>query len=121
MPSATTCMSSSRAIEMTERSSTVALVARIAHQRLVDLDRVEGEAGEIGERGKAGAEIVEREADARLRASLSSTSRACSDSPSPSIPVSSSFSLLRLAAGLGKHRAHIVVELVVEQAARSTG
>jgi hypothetical protein len=53
-------------MEMTERSSTVALVGAVAHQRLVDLDRVEGEAGEVGERGMARAEIVEREAEADI-------------------------------------------------------
>src|SRR3972149_4972113 len=46
-----------------------AAIAR-AHQRLVDLEHVEGEALQIGERGMAGAEVVEREAGAKLAPGL---------------------------------------------------
>src|SRR5262245_57657189 len=41
-------------------------LVRRAHERLVDLDGVEREALEVGERGMAGAEIVERKAGAEL-------------------------------------------------------
>nr|WP_168284309.1 hypothetical protein [Rhizobium laguerreae] len=43
-------MSSSCAIDITDRSTVAFLIAAVAHQGLVELDRVEGEAGEIGER-----------------------------------------------------------------------
>ena len=47
-------------------------VRHLAHEGLVDLDRVEGEAQQIGEGGIAGAEIVERQARRRGRAGASS-------------------------------------------------
>src|SRR5450756_257412 len=44
----------------------VALVAEIADERLVDLDLIEGELAQVVERGVAGAEVVERQADAEI-------------------------------------------------------
>src|ERR1039458_4089548 len=44
----------------------VALVAKIADERLVDLDLMEGELAQIVERGVAGAEVGERQADAEI-------------------------------------------------------
>src|SRR5262249_37745185 len=41
-------------------------LARRAHERLIDLDRVEGEPLQIAERGMAGAEVVERQPGAEL-------------------------------------------------------
>ena len=66
-PSAITSMPRSCAIAMIERRITGrAPLPFGAHERLVDLDRVEREALQVGERRMAGAEIVEREADAEL-------------------------------------------------------
>ena len=42
-----------------------------AHERLVDLDGVEREALQIGQRGMAGAEIVERQSGAEFAVTLS--------------------------------------------------
>ena len=51
-------------------ASTIAVALLLDPQRVdegaVDLQRVEGEAVEVGERGVAGAEVVEDEADAEL-------------------------------------------------------
>ena len=56
-----------------------------AHERLVDLDGVEREALQIGERGMAGAEIVERQAGAELADARAASARRARDSPSPAI------------------------------------
>ena len=69
MPSATTPMPRPWASAMTastiERS---ALVRRAGHERAVDLDRVERQVLQVGQRRVAGPEVVEHEADAELRA-----------------------------------------------------
>src|SRR5450756_1444449 len=44
----------------------IALVAEIADERLVDLDLIERELAQVVERGVAGAEVVERQADAEI-------------------------------------------------------
>ena len=41
-------------------------VGEVLHERLVELDAVVRQAGEVGERAVAGAEVVERDADAAV-------------------------------------------------------
>src|ERR1035437_3132153 len=50
----------------TDDGAGVALVAEIADERLVDLDLIERELAQVVERGVAGAEVVERQADAEI-------------------------------------------------------
>ena len=73
----TTFLPSSWASATIERRITepVPFCAARLQERAVDLDGVEGELVEIGERGIAGAEVVEREAGARRPPAARSTAR----------------------------------------------
>ena len=75
-PSATTRRPRLRARSIVERTITASFSssAMPGHERAVDLDLVERQPLEVGERGVAGAEVVERQAARRARAGPSSTS-----------------------------------------------
>ena len=60
-----------------------AVLAAGMQERAVDLDGVEGELVEIGERGIAGAEVVERQAGARRRRAAAARPSPSPGSPSP--------------------------------------
>src|SRR5688572_31877886 len=53
-------------VDRTHHLTVDGIVQDLAHEAAVDLEEVDGEVLEIAERGKAGAEIVEREAAAEL-------------------------------------------------------
>src|SRR5499427_10962391 len=63
-------MPRSCASEMIERRTTARPLAVGAHERLVDLDGVEWEALQVGERGVAATEIVKRQARAKVADAL---------------------------------------------------
>src|SRR5262249_41652988 len=69
-------------------------LARGAHERLIDLDRVEREPLQIAERGMAGAEVVERQPGAKLANGVSICA-ACSGFSITMDSVSSSLSVPR--------------------------
>ena len=89
----------------------------LAHEGLVDLDRVEGEALQVGQRRIAGAEIVERQAGAEVAQARCSICAAYSGFSITRLSVISSLSEPGQDAGAGQHRLHVVQQVVAQQLA----
>ena len=86
------------------------------HEGPVDLDRVEGEALQVGERGVAGAEIVERQAGAELadaRQHLRRIFRVLHHQRLGDLQLQR----LRRNAGARQHRLHVVDQIVAQELA----